>query len=120
VSFELFVRPALRRMRGLVGPGRPRLIVTAAEALTSPAGKRSYLRVRVGRGEDGGLVAWSAGGQGSHQLSAAAGANALLVVPEDVTEVEPGKPLTAILLATDSADALLAATAVTDTPEIDI
>jgi len=119
VSFELFVRPALRRMQGLVGPGRARLIVTAAEALTSPPGKRSYLRVLVGRGEDGGLVARSAGGQGSHHLSAAAGANALLVVPEDVTEVEPGKPLTAILLGLDPADSVLAAAAVTDAVEPD-
>ncbi|MDT3443718.1 MULTISPECIES: gephyrin-like molybdotransferase Glp [unclassified Pseudofrankia] len=119
VSFEVFVRPALRRMRGLIGPGRPRLIVTAAERLTSPPGKRSYLRVRVGRGEDGGLVAWSAGGQGSHHLSAAAGANALLVVPEDVTEVEQGKPLTAILLTADPADSLLAAAAITETLETD-
>jgi len=119
VSFELFVRPALRRMRGLTGPDRPRVTVTAAEPLTSPAGKRSYLRVRVGRGEDGALVALSAGGQGSHHLSAAAAANALLVVPEDVTEVEPGKPLTAILLTADPVDALVAAATVTETLETD-
>ncbi|MBL7494793.1 molybdopterin molybdotransferase MoeA [Frankia sp. CNm7] len=109
VSFELFVRPALRRMRGLTGSGRPRVTVTVAEALRSPAGKRSFPRVRVTRGEDGGLLAYSAGGQGSHHLAAAAGANALLVVPEDVTEVEAGKPATAILLAADPTDGDLAA-----------
>ncbi|ADP78624.1 molybdotransferase-like divisome protein Glp [Pseudofrankia inefficax] len=116
VSFELFVRPALRRMRGLTGPDRPRPVVTVAERLTSPPAKRSFLRVLVGRGADGGLVAQSAGGQGSHHLSAAAGANALLVVPEDVTVVEPGDQLTAILLAADPADELLAGPVVDAVP----
>ncbi|MBL7492030.1 molybdopterin molybdotransferase MoeA [Frankia sp. AgB1.9] len=116
VSFELFVRPALRRMRGLTGPDRPRPVVTVAERFTSPPAKRSFLRVLVGRGADGGLVAHSAGGQGSHHLSAAAGANALLVVPEDVTVVEPGDQLTAILLAADPADDLLAGLAVDAVP----
>jgi molybdopterin molybdotransferase len=108
VSFELFVRPALRRMRGCTGPDRPQAVVEAAERFTAPPGKRAFLRVRVGYSPDGVLVACSAGGQGSHHLSAAAGANALLVVPEDVTVAEPGDRLTAILLTADPADALLA------------
>jgi len=108
VSFELFVRPALRRMRGLPGPGRARPLVTVADRLTSPPGKRSFPRVRVGYGADGALVAHSAGGQGSHHSSTLAGANALLVVPEDVTQVEPGDRLTAILLTGQEADAPLA------------
>jgi molybdopterin molybdotransferase len=113
VSFELFVRPAVRRLRGLTGPDRPALLVTAAERLTSPADRRSYLRVRVASGPDGTLVAASAGGQGSHQLSAAAGANALLVVPEEVTVVEPGDQLTALLLTVDASllEAVLSARA---------
>jgi molybdopterin molybdotransferase len=105
VSFELFVRPALRRLRGLTELNRPRLTVTAAEPLTSPAGKRSYLRVRLSRSDDGGTVAWSAGGQGSHQMSAVAEADALLIVPEDVTEVAVGKPLTAVLIGSEATDA---------------
>jgi molybdopterin molybdotransferase len=109
VSFELFVRPALRRMRGLAGPGRPAVTVAAGEAHGSPPGKRSFLRVVVARDATGALIARSAGGQGSHHLSAAAGANALMVVPEEVTAVVPGMPLTAILLTVDPADGLLAA-----------
>jgi molybdopterin molybdotransferase len=116
VSFELLVRPALRKMRGLTGPDRPLLVVTVAERLTSPPERRSFLRVWVGRDADGGLVAQSAGGQGSHHLSAAASANALLVVPEAVTVVEPGDQLTAILLAADPADALLAGAVVPEIP----
>jgi molybdopterin molybdotransferase len=116
VSFELFVRPALRAMRGLVGTGRPQVVVTATETLFSPPGRRSFLRVLVWREPDHGLVARSAGGQGSHHLSAAAGANGLLVVPEDVTEVTPGTQLPAILLPAGPADALLAADVVTAIP----
>ncbi|WP_045876537.1 gephyrin-like molybdotransferase Glp [Pseudofrankia sp. DC12] len=116
VSFELFVRPALRKMRGFTGPGRPSQVVTVAERLTSPPAKRSFLRVRVDRDTDGGLVAHSAGGQGSHHLSAAASANALLVVPEAVTVVEPGDQLTAILLTAEPADGILAGLAVDAAP----
>jgi molybdopterin molybdotransferase len=108
VSFELFVRPALRRMRGLTGADRPQLLVAVAERLTSPPGRRSFLRARVGAGADGALVASSAGKQGSHHLTALASANALLVVPEDVTAVEPGDRLTAILLTSDGTDSALA------------
>ncbi|MBX6391135.1 MAG: molybdopterin molybdotransferase MoeA [Frankia sp.] len=109
VSFEVFVRPALLKMRGHTNLNRQAVTVTVGEPMTSPPARRSFLRVRVSRGQDGSLVATSAGGQGSHQLSAAASANALLVVPEDVTAVEVGKPLTAILLSSDPADNVLGA-----------
>ncbi|HMA45702.1 MAG TPA: gephyrin-like molybdotransferase Glp [Frankiaceae bacterium] len=96
VSFEVFVRPALRRMRGLPAapPGEGQVEVGAA--LRSPAGKRSFLRVVVERHDDGGLLARPAGGQGSHQLAALAAADALLVVPEDVTDVVAGMRLAAL------------------------
>jgi molybdopterin molybdotransferase len=99
VSFELFVRPAVRRMRGLTTVLRPEVAVTVGEDLTSPAGKRSYLRVRLDPGEGAELVAYSSGGQGSHQLSGLAAAAALLVVPADVTAVPAGMRLPALLLA---------------------
>jgi molybdopterin molybdotransferase len=116
VSFELFVRPAVRAMRGLTGPGRPQAVVTVLDTLYSPPGRRSFLRVFITQDAAGGLVARSAGGQGSHHLSAAAGANALLVVPESVTEVAPGTQLAAILLTADPADGLLAAETLTGLP----
>jgi molybdopterin molybdotransferase len=99
VSFELFVRPAVRRMRGLPTVSRPEATVTVGEDLTSPAGKRSYLRVRLNPGEGGDLIAHLSGGQGSHQLSALAAADALLIVPEEVTAVQAGTRLPALLLS---------------------
>ncbi|MEU7694132.1 molybdopterin molybdotransferase MoeA [Microbispora hainanensis] len=93
VSFVLFVKPALRAMQGL--PAGPP--ATARAALTgpvrSPAGKRSYLRA-VLTGESVAPVT----GQGSHQLAALAGANALIVVPEDETSLPEGAEVEVIPL----------------------
>ncbi|MGF7234885.1 MAG: gephyrin-like molybdotransferase Glp [Frankia sp.] len=98
VSFEIFVRPVLLRMRGFVEVTRPTVEVTLAVAFTSPPGRRSFPRVRLERAADGTLAARPAGGQGSHQMSALAGADALLVIPENVTQAPAGARLTAIAI----------------------
>ncbi|MEU7004442.1 gephyrin-like molybdotransferase Glp [Nonomuraea sp. NPDC046570] len=92
VSFMLFVRPALRKMRGL--PSGPPETSTAyvVGALRSPEGKRSFLR---GVLNDDGTVT-PVHRQGSHQLAALAAANCLIVVPETVTEVPSGTPVQVI------------------------
>ncbi|HEX4814381.1 MAG TPA: gephyrin-like molybdotransferase Glp [Nonomuraea sp.] len=94
VSFALFVRPALDKMRGL--PGGPPEPVTAyvTGTLRSPAGRRSYLRGVLAA--DGTVS--PVRGQGSHQLAALAAANALIVVPEDTTEVPGGSKVEVIRL----------------------
>ncbi|GGO67159.1 molybdotransferase-like divisome protein Glp [Nonomuraea cavernae] len=94
VSFMLFVRPALRKMCGL--PAGPPETETAhvIGALRSPQGRRSFLR---GTLASDGTVS-PVRGQGSHQLAALASANALIVVPEDVTEVPSGTAVEVIRL----------------------
>jgi molybdopterin molybdotransferase len=103
VSFEVFVRPALRRMLGAASVLRPQVTVETSEWFRSPPGRRSFLRVVVGREPDGRVLARTAGGQGSHMLTGMAAANALLVVPEDMTEVPVGATLPALLLERRSA-----------------
>jgi molybdopterin molybdotransferase len=98
VSFEVFVRPALRRMLGAEHLLRPQITAEMTETVTSPAGRRSFLRGIVERTADGRVVARSAGGQGSHQMAALAACNALLVVPEDVTRIDAGGRVLALLL----------------------
>jgi molybdopterin molybdotransferase len=98
VSFEVFVRPAIRRMLGAQNVLRPQVTVQTTETVRSSPGKRSFLRAVVEREPGGRLVARQAGGQGSHVLSSMAAANALLVVPEQATEVAAGASLTALLL----------------------
>ncbi|MFC0554969.1 gephyrin-like molybdotransferase Glp [Planotetraspora thailandica] len=93
VSFVLFVKPALRRMQGLPAslPETVRAVTTSP--LRSPEGRRSYLR-GVLTGETVAPVS----GQGSHQLAALASADALIVVPEDVTELPAGSEVEVIAL----------------------
>ncbi|MFF4957274.1 molybdotransferase-like divisome protein Glp [Streptomyces sp. NPDC001222] len=95
VSFELFVRPVIRTMMGLEDVHRPRTraVLQADKALTSPAGRRQFLR---GRYADGTVT--PVGGAGSHLIAALAQADALIVVPEDDTSVEPGAEVEVVLL----------------------
>jgi len=84
VSFELFARPGLRKMMGF-GPQqwhRPRLDAVALEPLgRRPDGKTHFARVEADC-VNGRWQVRSAGGQGSHQLSAMAAANALAVIAD--------------------------------------
>ncbi len=97
VSFEVFVRPALRRMLGADQIGRPSVTATLTQAVRSPAGKRQFLRVYVTR-QGTQVLAEPTGGQGSHMLAGLAAANALAVIPEDTTELAAGAQVTTWLL----------------------
>ena len=97
VSFEVFVRPALRRMLGAELLGRPHVTGVAAAAFPSPAGRRQFVRVRVERATDRWVVT-PTGGPHADLLTGLASANGLAIVPEDVTEVTEGTPLLTWLL----------------------
>jgi len=97
VSFEAFVRPALRKMLGATPLERPRVRAVTSAALTSPLGKRSFLRVSLGV-EQGAYVVTPVSGTGSHLLAGMARANALAVVPEDVERVAAGDPVEVLVL----------------------
>ena len=138
VSFEVFVRPALRRMAGLPPVIEPVRIATASVGWNSPAGRRQFVRGRlesvdadpadaglagtgmadaersgagpVGFGlaeggvlggelmdvdpvTSGGVLVRPVGGQGSHLVADLAEADCLVIVPEQVTRVNPGDQL---------------------------
>jgi molybdopterin molybdotransferase len=87
VSFVLFVTPALRKLQDLP-PERQRLLTAAlTDPVRSPEGRRSYLR---GMLDDARETVVPLTGQSSHQLGALAQANALIIVPEQVTRLEAG------------------------------
>jgi molybdopterin molybdotransferase len=90
VSFEVFIRPALRRAMDLPNPERPRRTAVLAESLTSPRGKRQFRRAVLN--DDAGTVT-SYGPPASHHLRWLASANGLLDIPEDVVEVPEGTQL---------------------------
>ncbi len=89
VSFEVFVRPALRHLQGRRDVARPSVLATATEPLRSSPGKRTYLRVRLAR-EQGRWLATPTGAQGSHVITSIARADGLAVIGEDATEVAEG------------------------------
>jgi molybdopterin molybdotransferase len=87
VSFRLFVLPALDVMQNHLPERAPASQAALAAPVRSPAEKRSFLR---------GILDRAAGqvtpvtGQASHQLASLARANALVIVPEAVTELDAG------------------------------
>ncbi|MER5677114.1 gephyrin-like molybdotransferase Glp [Streptomyces sp. NPDC002238] len=97
VSFELFVRPAILTLMGLQDVHRPsvRAALNTDAALSSPPGKRQFLRGTYDA--EAGTVT-PVGGPGSHLIAALAQADALIVLPEDVTSAEPGTEAEVILL----------------------
>jgi molybdopterin molybdotransferase len=97
VSFEVFVRPAIRALQGRRDVHRPTVVARAAEPLHAPANKRGYLRVRLTR-EGAGWTARPTGAQGSHLISSIAQADGLAIVPEAVTEVRVGDEVRVMLL----------------------
>ena len=99
VTFELFVRPAIRRLLGHPLPFRRTVPVRVADPITLGPKLRHFLRAVVGpEGPGGVLTARLTGPQGSGILTSMARANALLIVPEDRPTVAPGETLAALLL----------------------
>lgn len=100
LSFEVFVRPALRRMMGLRPESRTPVTARITHRVGSPAGRRQLLRGVLGYADGGTSVTEvePVGGSGSHLVGDLAVADAVIVVPEDVTEVKAGETVTVIRL----------------------
>lgn len=98
VTFEVLVKPALRRMLGRRCLYPRTLHVRAAHRISSSPGLVRFLRVTLERGEDAWLARLT-GQQGSGILTSVARADALLVVPIDVEVIEEGEWAYAVPLA---------------------
>jgi molybdopterin molybdotransferase len=100
VTFELFVRPTIRRLLGHRLPFRRTVPVCVGEPIRLGPRLRHFLRAVVQpEGSGGGmLTARLTGPQGSGILTSMARANALLIVPEDRPTVAAGETLPALLL----------------------
>ena len=96
VSFEVFVRPALRRLQGDAHPDRPRVRVTLRDPIHPAPDRPEYQRAIVSW-EEGRLVARSTGRQGSSRLLSLLGANGLLLVPPGTQSYAAGAELEALL-----------------------
>jgi molybdopterin molybdotransferase len=99
VTFELFVRPALRRLGGYRTLSRPRIRARALEPIDNPGSRPGFLRVRLER-RGGEVGARPTGGQGSGILRSMLLADGLAVLPGD-TRIPKGGEVDVILLLTD-------------------
>ena len=100
ISFELFVLPALRKMMGKRPFSRDTTRARLTHGVSSPEGRRQFLRGSYETGR-GGPVVEPVGGAGSHLVGDLAQANCLIVVPEDVTSVAAGEQVQVLLLDGD-------------------
>lgn len=97
VTFELFVRPGLRKMLGDPQPQRPWLQVRVASTIQRKAGRAEFARARLTR-DEAGFVAHLLEKQSSGALSSAVGVDVLLEIPADCERVETMSSLRALLL----------------------
>jgi molybdopterin molybdotransferase len=92
VSFEQFVRPAIRRLRGCTSLLRPTVSATLTSPLDKPAGRLHFVRVRLESGA-GGWRATPTGPQGSHIQSSLVGCHGVARFGRDETRLEAGTPV---------------------------
>ncbi|HEX9343199.1 MAG TPA: gephyrin-like molybdotransferase Glp [Actinomycetota bacterium] len=104
VVFELLVRPALRRLAGHPDDRLDHVRVPAVlgEPVRSPAGKVSFLRVRLEQeAGEGSPRAFLTGPQGSGVLSSCVAADGLAVIPAADRELAAGAVVEVVLLRDD-------------------
>lgn len=97
VTFELFGRPAIRRMLGAAQIERPLITVTLEGDDQRRSDRRHFVRVRL-TSREGRLIARATGEQESHLISSLQGATALLIVPEGEGVIRSGDLAQALLL----------------------
>ncbi|NBV03652.1 MAG: hypothetical protein EBS10_05690 [Acidimicrobiia bacterium] len=98
VSYEMFARPALRRMMGHRRLARPSVVAVADRELSRRSdGKVHLMRVEAEFADDGRCHVVPVRAQGSHQLAATAMANAIAVVP-DGDGISAGDDVAVLLL----------------------
>jgi molybdenum cofactor synthesis domain-containing protein len=98
VTFEVFVRPALRKMQGFAQLHRPALPVRLDYDARPTPDRTEYQRVTLRR-EGGELVADTTGSQSSSRLMSLAGANALVRVPAGDQTLKKGSIVDALILS---------------------
>ena len=98
VTFEVFVRPALRKLQGFSKLQRPTLPVRLGYDARATADRTEYQRVTLKR-EGPELVAETTGSQSSSRLLSLAGAHALVRIAPGELGVKAGTVVEAIILA---------------------
>jgi molybdopterin molybdotransferase len=97
VTFEVFVRPFLRRLAGHARVERRKIVCRAGAPLRMPAELTYFLRVGIeGSGADATVTL--TGSQGSGLVSGLARTEGLTIIPDDVSELLEGDEVTVMLI----------------------
>lgn len=99
VVFEVIVRPVIRLMLGRRNPYRRTVTARTLEPISSPAGRRQFLRGQLMRDDEDEYLVHILGGSGTHLLASLAEANCLVLIDEDVTELPTGAEVAVSFLA---------------------
>jgi len=100
VTYEVFVRPALNRLAGMIEVHRMRVLARSEEDIESD-GRQSYLRAKI-RWQGGEFRVRLTGSQDSGVLMSLVAAEALIVVPEGTKHLPAGEEVEAWLLGSPS------------------
>lgn len=98
VTFNVFARPAIRKMQGERSPLLPTVSAQLSRSLKDSSRRRSYLPARLFI-EDGRAMVESLKWGGSSDLVAFMLANALIIVREEVHEIEAGELVDVLVLS---------------------
>jgi molybdopterin molybdotransferase len=98
VTFIEFVRPALLKLMGTDPAPLPRMRARLAAPVRKAPGRTDFQRGLLGHAADGTLSVRSAGGQGSHVMSALAAADCLMVLPAEAGDLPAGAEVDVELL----------------------
>ena len=97
ITFEVFVRPAVRKMTGSPHPVKPPVKAALAEPVTKKPGKTQFLRVMIESGKEG-YLARTAGDQNTGILRTLVLADGIAVLPSERTTFTAGEKVDVLLL----------------------
>lgn len=99
VVFEVIVRPVIRVMLGRRNPYRRTITARTLAPVSSPEGRRQFLRGQLMRDDDDAYVVHILSSGGAHLLASLAEANCLVLIDEQTTELPTGAEVTVSFLA---------------------
>ena len=97
VAFEMFARPAIRKMLGFTNLHRPKINGILTSPIYNHDGRRVYARVEV-TSKEGIYYANPTGPQGSNILTSMTRANGLAICPEDIDMKNSGEVVEIIMI----------------------
>jgi len=97
ITFEVFVRPAIRKMTGDARPLKPAVKAALAEPVEKKPGKTQFFRVTIESGEEG-YVARNSGDQNTGILRTLVLADGIAVLPAERTAFAAGEKVDVLLL----------------------